>query len=46
VMLDRIDNYRTTLQGHSGPLMPFIEWRHSRSQCRGSQRYPRSLSLF
>jgi hypothetical protein len=27
VMLDRIDNYRTTLQGHSGPLMPFIEWR-------------------
>ena len=27
VMLDRIDDYRTTLQGHSGPLMPFIEWR-------------------
>ena len=27
VMLDRIDNYRTTLQAHSGPLMPFIEWR-------------------
>jgi hypothetical protein len=27
VMLDRIDAYRTSLQGHSGPLMPFIEWR-------------------
>ena len=27
VMLDRIDDYRATLQPHSGPLMPFIEWR-------------------
>jgi hypothetical protein len=27
VMLDRIEDYRSTLQGHSGPLMPFIEWR-------------------
>ena len=27
VMLDRINDYRTTLQAHSGPLMPFIEWR-------------------
>jgi hypothetical protein len=27
VMLDRIDDYRSTLQAHSGPLMPFIEWR-------------------
>ncbi|MEO8602006.1 MAG: Fic family protein [bacterium] len=27
VMLDRIDDYRRTLQGHSGPLMPCIEWR-------------------
>jgi hypothetical protein len=27
VMLDRIDNYRTTLQSHSGPLMEFIEWK-------------------
>jgi hypothetical protein len=27
VMLDRIDDYRTKLQGHSGPLMPYIEWR-------------------
>jgi Fic/DOC family protein len=27
VMLDRIDDYRTTLQAHSGPLMRFIEWR-------------------
>ncbi|MBM3819376.1 MAG: Fic family protein [Acidimicrobiia bacterium] len=27
VMLARIDDYRTTLQAHSGPLMPFIEWR-------------------
>lgn len=27
VMLDRIDDYRTTLQSHSAPLMPFIEWR-------------------
>jgi hypothetical protein len=27
VMLDRIDDYRTALQNHSGPLLPFIEWR-------------------
>jgi len=27
VMLDRLDDYRATLQGHSGPLMPYIEWR-------------------
>jgi hypothetical protein len=27
VMLNRIDDYRKTLQSHSGPLMPFIEWR-------------------
>jgi len=27
VMLDRIDDYRTTLQMHSGPLMEFIKWR-------------------
>ena len=27
VMLDRIDDYRHTLQGHSAPLMPFIHWR-------------------
>jgi hypothetical protein len=27
VMLDRIDGYRAALQAHSGPLMPFIEWR-------------------
>ncbi len=27
VMLDRIDDYRGTLQDHSGPLMRFIEWR-------------------
>jgi hypothetical protein len=27
VMLDRIDEYRATLQFHSRPLMPFIEWR-------------------
>jgi hypothetical protein len=27
VMFDRIDEYRTTLQAHSGPLMNFIEWR-------------------
>jgi hypothetical protein len=26
-MLDRIDDYRTTLQTHSAPLMDFIEWR-------------------
>jgi hypothetical protein len=26
VMLDRIDDYRKTLQGHSGPLMEFIDW--------------------
>lgn len=27
VMLDRIDDYRTTLQRHSAPLMDDIEWR-------------------
>ena len=27
VMLDRIDDYRTTLQAHSGPLMSYIDWR-------------------
>ena len=27
VMLDRMDEYRTTLQTHSGPLMRFIDWR-------------------
>jgi len=27
VIFDRIDQYRETLQGHSGPLMEFIEWR-------------------
>lgn len=27
VMLDRIDDYRSALQAHSGALMPFIEWR-------------------
>ncbi|MEO9299783.1 Fic family protein [Devosia alba] len=27
VMLDRIDDYRDTLQAHSAPLMPFIDWR-------------------
>lgn len=27
VMYDRIDEYRKTLQAHSGPLMDFIEWR-------------------
>jgi hypothetical protein len=32
VMLDRIDDYRTSLQGHSGPLMPFIEWRPTASR--------------
>jgi Fic family protein len=26
VMLDRIEDYRKTLQGHSGPLMEFIDW--------------------
>jgi hypothetical protein len=26
-MLDRIDQYRTALQSHSGPLMSFIDWR-------------------
>lgn len=27
VMLDRIDDYRRTLKAHTGPLMPFIDWR-------------------
>jgi hypothetical protein len=27
VMLDRIDDDRVTLKGHSAPLMPFIQWR-------------------
>ena len=32
VMLDRIDQYRDTLQAHSGPLMPSIDWRVSVDQ--------------
>lgn len=32
VMLDRIDDYRNTLQGHSAPLMPFIEWKMTADQ--------------
>jgi hypothetical protein len=32
VMLDRIDDYRRTLQDHSGPLMNFIEWRPTPSR--------------
>jgi len=32
VMLDRIDDYRTTLQAHSGPLMNYIEWRATLNQ--------------
>jgi hypothetical protein len=32
VMLDRIDDYRTTLQSHSGALMPYIEWRPTPSR--------------
>jgi hypothetical protein len=31
-MVDRIDDYRTALQSHSGPLMPFIEWRPTRDR--------------
>ena len=27
VMLDRIDAYRKTLQVHTAPIMPFIDWR-------------------
>jgi Fic/DOC family len=27
VMLERIEAYRQTLQAHSAPLMPFIDWR-------------------
>jgi Fic family protein len=27
VMLDRLDDYQDALRAHSGPLMPFIEWR-------------------
>jgi hypothetical protein len=32
VMYDRIDEYRKTLQDHSGPLMNFIEWRPTPQQ--------------
>jgi hypothetical protein len=32
VMLDRIDAYRDTLQAHSSPLMPFIDWRVTADQ--------------
>ncbi len=32
VMLDRIDDYRRTLQAHSAPLMDFIEWRPTPEQ--------------
>lgn len=27
VMLDRIDHYKSALLAHSGPLMPFVDWR-------------------
>jgi hypothetical protein len=47
VMLDRIDDYRRTLQAHSRPLI----CRHrvaanTRTKCRGPQGHRRSLSLF
>ena len=32
VMLARIEQYRNTLQGHSEPLMPFIDWRPTSRQ--------------
>jgi len=32
VMYDRIDEYRKTLQTHTGPLMEFIEWRPTQQQ--------------
>ncbi len=32
VMLDRIDEYRAMLENHSGPLMPYIEWRPTRDR--------------
>jgi Fic family protein len=32
VILDRIDDYRATLQGHSAPLIPFIEWQPTRER--------------
>ena len=32
VMLDRIDDYRDTLQSHSAPLMPCIDWKVSADQ--------------
>jgi len=32
VMLDRIEKYRTTLERHTAPLMPFIEWRSTSSR--------------
>lgn len=32
VMLDRIEDYRNTLQAHSAPLMPFIEWKVTTDQ--------------
>lgn len=32
VMLDRIEDYRTTLKKHSGPLMDFIDWEPTRER--------------
>ena len=32
VLLDRIEDYRETLHGHSGPLMQFIQWRPTANQ--------------
>lgn len=32
VMLDRIEDFRSTLQAHSSPLMPYIEWRPTERQ--------------
>lgn len=32
VMLDRIDDYRTTLQSHTAALMPYIEWQATQTK--------------
>jgi len=46
VMLDRIDDYGATLQAHSGPLMPFIEWRSTPERNVGySTRPPISTAI-
>jgi hypothetical protein len=38
VMLDRINEYRKTLHGHSDPLMTLIDWQQIESPVKSGAR--------